>query len=148
MQDSSDGKVVLSHFRIDDSKSKPKIGVSSTTLGVRIHGFNIDDIHRSDISCDDDGMVHFEHKGMSVERPPADSMPSFLKELPRFSCQIDLIEESGKLKVVDKYPDDPSSSDKLVVAPAYSMEASEYYEEVIATQGFWCPDEESEGKYE
>ncbi|MGP8305032.1 hypothetical protein [Vibrio sp. YIC-376] len=144
MQESPTDKVVLTHFRIDESSQKPKIGVSATTLGVRIQGFNVEPKGASDISCDNKGMVHAENKGMSVERPPAKDMPPFLQDLPRFSCQIELIEESGKLKVVNKYPDDPSKDDKLVIAPAYSMHASEYYDEVVATQHLWLIGEKGE----
>lgn len=137
-------QIVLTHFRIDDSTQKPKIGVSSTTLGVRIEGFNVTSKDAYDISCDHKGMVHSENKGMSVERPPAKDMPPFLKSLPCFSCQIELIEESGKLKVVSKYPDDPSRDDKLVIAPAYSMHAKEYYDEVVATKHLWLVGDKGE----
>ncbi|MFM2595512.1 hypothetical protein AAFX19_22150 [Vibrio harveyi] len=123
-------KIVITGLQKTED-NKPKIGVSSTTLGVRIFGHNIDDERRSDMSCCSDGYVYPGNLGASVNRPGED-LPRHIANLPRFSATIEDIEYSGDIKVNSK-----SAPVGLVLSPAKTMLAADFEQAIHNTQDIW-----------
>lgn len=109
-----------------------KIGVSSSTLGVRIANYH-SGLEVYDLDADQNGMVHKGIHGMSVTCPPSSNINPRFDRMPLWEAQISLIEQNGKLCVVPK----TGSVTNYVIAPAHTMSAKDYYDEIVATLTLW-----------
>lgn len=121
-----------------DDDGKPKLGLNSKRLGVRITGLNKEIDEPSDTELDENGDVS-PGEGMSVT-PPDIKKNVWGQAEKRIAKGITVmweIDETALQRLSLRYCKDEDNDRHGVIEPAHTMQGSRYASLIQATRNFW-----------